>query len=180
MDPNQQAYNDDAVMRLYKLCKQTLGAQIKQYYLGLPSQPPTDLDYPCMVIQKMSGNYQINATQTDQRVEKIAVMLFTKKSDNSAGANDPGITTLRELQNLVEGESSSGLASQGYPTFQPGTLLSVLRTDFTLSYYTINASLEVSYDMTARSSEDGKPLPGLAQANILLTLTEKVIVPGRT
>ena len=181
MDPNQPSFYSDGVMRLYALCQSTFGTKVKKYYLGLPSQPPTDLDYPALVIQKMTGNYTINATQTDQQVERIAIMLFARKGDNAGGPDDPGITTLRELQNMVEGrDPTSADANAGYPTYQPGTLMYALRTSFTNEYYNINQSIDVSYDITPRASETGERLPGLAQANIIMTLTEKIIVANRT
>lgn len=179
MDPKQFQYAPDMVTNLVALCRATFGNYFHTYKEGMPSVPLTDLDYPACIVQKMKGNYSIDATETDKKKEVLVIMLFSNKADNVGGPEDPGITTLRELQNLVEGETISQ-TSPGYYNYAPGTLLYAIRTQLTLSNSVINSMAETSYDVEPRVDEQGKPTIGIASAVIMMNAEAKVIVPGRT
>lgn len=179
MDPNQNQYASDMVVQLLALCRKTFGSFFSTYRQGLPSTPLTDVDYPACIVQKMDGNYDIGDTTTDDEQENVVIMLFSNKADDIGSANDPGVTTLRKLQNLVEGKIASP-GNTGWFQYAPNTLLYAIRTNMTLNQTVIKSAVKTSYDVNPRVDENGKPTTGITEAIIMLTAKEIILVPGRS
>lgn len=178
MDPDQSQYVSDPSILVLNICRQVFEGYAKTYKLGLPSQPLTDLDYPAVVVQKMTSTIGIGATQTDNESERIVIMVFSNKSDNAGDPNDPGITTMRELENKIEGKTPSA-TSVGYNEWQPDTLVYQLRKQLTLGNQVIDTAMEINYDTDPRTAENGNTLPAITSATLMLTFTERIIVRGR-
>lgn len=179
MDPNQDQYINDPAIMVLNICRQVFEGYANKYLLGMPSQPLTDLDYPAVIVQKMTSSIDIGATQTDDESERIVIMIFSNKADQVGGANDPGITTMRQLENMIEGKVNSSVGV-GYQEWQPSTLVYQLRKQYTLNNNVIKNAIEISYDTTPRTNENGVPTTAITSAMITMTFTERIIVVGRT
>lgn len=183
MDPNQDQYVDDPAILVLNICRSVFKGYAKTYSLGMPSQPFTDLDYPAVVVQKMKSVIDIGATKTDAENERIVIMIFSNKADQAGGPNDPGVTTLRELENRIEGKkpyTGSGGDSTAYNQWQPNTLVYQLRNQYTLGNQVIKSALEIDYDTLAQVDENGKRTTAITMAAVTMSFTERIIVPSRT
>lgn len=162
---NQQAFKD-SVNRILDLVRNTYGGQFRQFYEGDPIQI-SDINLPCVVVEKISGNVQLDATSTDLITEQIMIKLVFNKRDDLGAANDVDFTE-RRLRLMVEGRDPT----TGY--FVPTSLMYILRTNITLGGAVIDSSIDVNYDVNPRPEE-----MFTSEAQIMITITERVIIPNR-
>jgi hypothetical protein len=85
---------------------------------------------------------------------------------------------MRELHNLVEGKAVG--IGNAFPYWQSNTLFYQLRKQLTLSQNVNNSSISIKYDSDPIVDENGKRTGAITAAAITVTLTEQVLVLGRS
>lgn len=162
---NQQAFKD-SVTRILELLRGTFGGQFKAFYEGDPIQIP-DYMLPCAIVEKIAGNINLDATGTDMIVEQLMIKMVMNKRDDMGAAPEIAFTE-RKLRLLVEARDPI----TGY--FIPESLMYILRTNITLGGAVLDSDMDVNYDVNPRPEE-----MYTSEAQILITIRERVIVPNR-
>jgi hypothetical protein len=162
----EDLYTDSVTRLLNLLRKQYNDGTIVSFYEGDPIQIP-DAAYPAICVSKISAQVNVDATATDLMVEVISVKIIMNKKDDF-GAKDDQDLTERKLKLFVEGRATSG-------QYGDNTVLKLLRTSFTLGTFTVQNKMSINYDALPIGGGRAR-----SQAEISLTLTERIIVPDRT
>jgi hypothetical protein len=173
MMTNQQLY-PDAAQRILSIVQAACGDIFKAYYLGLPDNfMPPSAAFPLVIVDKVSGTYQVGATGSDDITETVYIHIMVDIK-TGLGAPDTDNPVKRQLQTFVEGrDPNTGLLS-------PTSLLYALRTHLTLNsavvpgITTINNSIHIAY-----SEGHYKGLPETRDAVIEVEVTERQMVPNR-
>lgn len=162
---NQQAFKD-SVNRILDLLRTAYGGQFHAFYEGDPIDIP-DIMLPCVVVEKIAGTLALDATGTDMITEQLMIKFVMNKRDDLGSAPDVDFTE-RKLRLLVEGRDPT----TGY--FVPQSLMYILRTNITLGGAVIDNDIDINYDVNPRPQE-----MFTSEAQILITIRERVIVPNR-
>lgn len=173
MDDQQALYAPDTTIRLIEQFKTAFGDYFKTYFEATPTTPPSDADYPVLIVQKLRNQAVVGPTSTDNLTERIAITVAINQADDVGSANIR-TTTMRKLEHLVEGLDPS---TNQYKT---DTVLYVIRTHLTLLQSTgqiwlLDSNAEITYNQ--RRSADQ---PTICIADIVMTTQRRVIVSGRT
>ena len=168
MDDSQTEYAPDTTTKLIEFLQENLAYTFKTYFEATPTTMPTALDFPIVIVQKMEGTVGIDWTQTDL-VEETMMLTFVLNRADDVGSANVRTTTMRHLQNMVEGQDPVTLVN-----YKAGTVLYVLRTYLTLNDWITNSSYAVSY----RQVGNGKN-PMLCLCDVTLRTRRHVIVNDR-
>jgi len=164
VDPNQQLYAKDTVTRLIELFQTQFGDYFNSYWEDMPLEPPTALEYPALMVQKIEGGAVIGPTSTDEVTETIMIYVFKNTAD-VVGSTNVKTTTQRELQLLVEGQDPTTLH------YRTDSILYVLRTYLTLDQWLIDSDVRVHYGIEKPSNAESN----VAFADITMTTQRRVI-----
>jgi len=172
MEDSQSEYAKDTVVGLIELFQTNFGDVFKSYWEATPTSQPPDVDFPLVIVQKMSGKATLGPTSTDDDTETIVITVMLNMADDIGSAN-VRTTTMRHLQNLIEGQDPS---TNQYKT---GTFFYILRTYLTLlqssgNIWLIDSDISVKYDQVPR-----KDMPAISIADITMTTQRRVIVSNR-
>lgn len=162
----------DAVFRIRQLLRQTFGEDFKGYYDGDPDPIGKSL-LPCISVTETDTSFDVSATETDENVHTILIkIMFNKKDDYGAAFSDKDVDlTSRKLRMIVQGrDPATG-------NYLPNTILGILRPNFTLGNFGVGNQGKVAYGVNEREEVDGV---ATAEAHIMLTITEKQVIPTRS
>lgn len=167
MDQSQALYAPDTTTHLIKLFQATFDDYFKTYWEAWPSNIPPTADFPLVIIQKQAGKAVIGPTSTDEITETFIVTIMLNKADD-AGSSNVRTTTMRKLQNLIEGQDPTSLQ------YKPDTFLYVLRSYLTQQTWLLDSDVSIKYNQVPLQD-----LPTMAVADISVTTQRRVIVPSR-
>jgi hypothetical protein len=139
---------------------------VKSFYEGDPIQIP-DAAYPAIIVEKISARVGVDASGMDKMIENLVIKIVMNKKED-LGQDDTVDMTERKLREFVEGRDDNGL-------YASNTILNLIRTMLTLEGRVVNNDTNISYDVI--------PLGGgraRSEADITVTLTERILVPNRT
>jgi hypothetical protein len=157
----------DTVTHISELLQETFSGYFNAVYEGLPSSTPPEAAYPLLIVHKMDSGYEVGATMTDDFEEVILIVVMENRMDE-VGSDMLVDTTMRKLEQKIEGKDPQ---TGG---FKQGTLMYALRNNLTLDTTVIDSSAAISYNGTQQTGG-----AFLAEADIRLTLTERVSVANR-
>lgn len=159
--------HDDVVSRVKTLMKTTFGDYFKNYYEGDPIEIPK-ANLPCMIIEKVTGNIDVDATGTDSFGTQLNIRLLLDKADDYGVSDDVDMTELK-LRRLVEARH----VTTG--EFLPKTVLGVMRTNITMGSSVLSNQTDIGYDLQPRRG-------GVVTSEALVQIVtrERINVPNRT
>lgn len=164
-------YYEDVVDTTLTLMRDTFGSYFKTYYEGDPVSIP-EINLPCCVVEKLSGNYSIeNApTGTDEAISNVRIKIILNKKDDEGASPDVDLTE-RKLRRLCEGRD----ATTG--SYLPSSVAGLLRSNITLQDKVLNiGDLSVDYDVVLRPDE-----VVTSEAHIIMSnIYERIIVLSRS
>lgn len=165
MDDNQADYAPDTTTHLIQLLKENLAYTFNTYFEATPLTPPPAPDFPVCIVQKMTGQAVIGPTQTDEVHETYQLTFILNIADDVGSANIR-TTTMRHLQNIIEGQDPVNVNE-----YKQGTVYYVLRTFLTMGTWIINSDVTTKYDIIPKPGE-----PTLCVADVNMQLWRRVFV----
>lgn len=161
--------------QILDLLEQNFGSStFKAYFYG-----DTDLigqsNLPCIVVQESAVDVTVDHTAQDTQTKTLTIkVIFNKKSDWGASPDED--TTFKKIQDIIE-KRTDLTDTYGNPasSYDPATILGILRTNFTLGSYVVDQHMKIAYGPVKRP-EDTYTMEG----HITLTVSEYVFVPDRT
>lgn len=168
----QSNFWPDCVVLIRDLLRDKLGDQFKAYWDGNPD-PISKSWLPAIAVTETKMVFDVSATGTDNNDHDILIrVMYNKRDDYGANLIEPNVDlTERKLRLLVMGRDP---VTREY---LPNTLLGVLRPNFTLGNYVIGNHGSVEWGVMDKQDEAGL---ATAEAHIMLTVTERQLVPVRT
>lgn len=126
---------------------------------------------PCVAVEVDSSDTNQGPTGFDKWRSQITIkIILDKRSDFGADSDDD--LTARRLRDAI-------FARNDNEEFEPGTLMRVLRTDFTLDNAVLNQEININYGMDDRGTNPEQPL-FTAEAHVTITVDEHVRVKNRS
>lgn len=169
------AFYIDPPTQIKNLMKDTFGSRFSSYYLGSPTYNYPEADFPVCVVQHVqSSNTVKNAPTGKDAVGQLIHIHFFEQSKDQAGASDDDETTMRILENKIEGRDPA----TGW--YMAGTAMYALRTNITLrsgltGFQTVlDHDISTDYDIIPRADQ-----PTIVEALISVVTREHVTVPNR-
>lgn len=167
MDDDQSQFAKDTVTRLIETLQAVCGTNFKTYFQATPTTEPPAVDFPLAIIQKLGGPIVLGPTQADEVKETVMLTFVLNRADDVGSANIR-TTTMRHLQNLVEGQDP--VTSQ----FKPTTVCFAIRTYLTQDEWLINSDVSIKYDIIPK-----KGAASLCVADVMLSTWRRVMIPNR-
>lgn len=155
----------DGARLLYDVTRETFGDTFKAYYIGTPDMIP-EAALPCVIIQKISGQFESSATGTDDRTEQVLIQVFAS-GKSGFGAPDSSDTVMQQLIDRIEAIDANG-------NFKTTSFMSMLRRHLTLNDSVINNDVVINYDI-----EQSPDQPNIYEAIITVTLYRRVYITDR-
>ena len=167
MDVDHTLYAEDSVTRLRQLFEAQFG-DTYTYFEDMPLTPPTDAEYPCIMIQKLEGSAVIGPTSTDDLAETIQIVVMKNTAD-AVGSTNVRTTTQRELQMMVEGQDPTT------KDYKSDSVLYVLRHYLTLEDWLIDSDCTIRYGLERPSNME----TNVAYAEVTLKTQRRNVVANR-
>ncbi len=153
--------------RLLTILRDGFGGRFKQYYEGDPIQVPLSA-MPCLIVEKIDGDTQQDATGLDQQTSRVMVkIVMDKKIDFLSAKNKK--STHQELLHLMEGRDESTAQ------YIDESVLGIIRTQFTFNSTVVDQTININYGTGFRPND-----VTTAEGQATFTITELIQVPVRT
>lgn len=167
-EDNDDQYYKDPSQRLLDLVKDEMGSGY-EYFLGVPSELP-EAAFPCIVVQTVDSSISAGATGFDQVIEQVDIVVMVNSKDdlNAPEAKD---TTLRKLNNIIQGRSPTG-------AWLTPSIMHTVRKAIALydqnQQVVIGSEAVVNYDVKPTADESN-----IMMGIVTMTLRYQVPVPDR-
>jgi hypothetical protein len=170
--PANNLYDKTIVDRIIDLLKGSeLGSYFQKFYYGDPLLIGSSA-IPCCVVELQGTKIMVANTAEDQVTQTVAIKLIYNKSDDFDLDDDEEVTGQRPLEEMAEGINAQTA------TWDPGTVLGLLRKNFTIGDYILDQQIDIRYGIRSRpSSENGEGIT--AECQLICTFMHHVQVLNR-